>query len=224
MNAAEHDQTTTSRRRTAWRVVASTLGLLLAVAAGRWVYHLLAPELMGEPNATIPRGRLRSDQSLSNAQNQNGHLNSSQQAGVDQVCEVPALPEGPARADIELRTDISFKPSGGSIDSARYRIIGAYATQEGFTPGRWSMTFDLADSGQGAFYRQLTFDRQSSRIRWSMREGVFSYETVCPDRGERMEFPYSMREGKIFMTTPDDIVLVLEPYAPSEVRELPELP
>lgn len=224
MNAAKHDHTTTSQRRTAWRVAAGALGLLLAVASGRWVYNLLAPELMNESSVTIPRGRLRGDQSLSNAQNQNGHLNSSQQAEADKVCEIPALPEGPARADIELRADISFKPTGGTIDSARYRIIGAYATKEGFTPGRWSMTFDLADSGQGAFYRQLTFDRQSSRIRWSMREGVFSYETACPDRGERMEFPYSMREGKIFMTTPDAIVLVLEPYAPSEVQELPELP
>lgn len=188
------------------------LAVVLALGLGRLLYGWAASHFDRRGTATlIPRGRLPAPDSSANGQD----------APADQRCSIPELPEGPGRVDISLNPNIPVDSVGGMVEQARYRIVGAYAKEDGFTPGRWSMSFDLGAAGQGAFYRQLGLSRQASRIRWSTRNHVFSYETVCPDPGESMDFPYSVRDGKLFITTRDALVLVLEPYAPSEISELP---
>ena len=221
MNDLKPNGSVASARKAGSALTWVVLGVVVTLSLGRLIYSWAAPHFDRATSETIiPRGRLSESHSSAKGEDT---LISQGSTAEDGSCPVPGLPEGPARVDIELKLDIPTESVGGTIEKGRYRIVGAYAKNEGFTPGRWSMTFDLGEAGQGAFYRQLGFNGLSTRIRWSARNGVFSYETVCPDSGESMRFPYSVHAGKLFMTASDGIVLVLEPYAPSEVSKLSPL-
>ena len=192
------------------------LGVLAVGGLGLWLRDsLLAPGIQ----PAVPRGRLPESSEIT------APVTDRPATGGERLdpCPVPGLPEGVNQKDIVFESAAAPDWKGGGPETGRYRIIKASSNQRDFTPGRWSMAFDLASGGQGAFYRKLGFSARSSRIRWSVGGSVFKYETICPDPGEEVSFEFSARDGQLWLKAKDGTVLTLEPYADSQVTSLPPL-
>ncbi len=140
----------------------------------------------------------------------------------ESACPIPDLPGGLVSRDIEHRAFV-FAPSEDPIEEGVYRLVGAYAAEEDFAKGRWSMALDLAAGGEGVYYRRMGFSGQASRIRWSAEDGVFRFKSVCPQPEKERSFPYAVQGGKLQLKSEDGNLIVLEPYADSHVRDLTPL-
>lgn len=136
------------------------------------------------------------------------------------MCVVPALPEGVGAKDIRSAPDVDLSFVGGTVEKGKYRIVDTFALTSEFTPGRWTFSLDLTENDQGAYYRPVGLTFRSSRIRWSIQGNRLSWETLCPDPGERMSFEFTVIGARLYLLTAEKIVVVLEPYADSEVIRL----
>ncbi len=196
------------------------LGLVVAAGLGLLIAPFLS-ECLGAGSRVLPvvaRGRLP-EGGLASQSVPIAHEDPQDAPGIR--CTVPGLPEGVPQADIQHDAMIAEGVQGGVVEKGKYRLVGAYSAREEFGPGRWSLVLDLADEGQGAYYRKMGLSAQSSRILWSARDAVFHLHTICPDPGESLDFGYSVIDGRLHLINSDGTVVVLEPYADSKVGTLP---
>jgi hypothetical protein len=136
------------------------------------------------------------------------------------LCIVPALPEGVKTKDIRPFPQAELSFVGGTIEKGKYRVVDTFALTSDFTAGRWTFTLDLTDHHQGAYYRPAGLTFRSSRILWSVHGNRLTWRTLCPDPGESMSFEFTVVGARLYLLTAEKIVVVLEPYADSEVSRL----
>lgn len=197
--------------KTLWWLLVLGTALGLAGSATYLVRRRAAVERI-----TIPRARLTSAPVAHKPTKKSPEL-------AAPSCRVPGLPEGVESKDIRAHAEVDLSFSGGIIENGKYRVVDTFALSPEFTAGRWTLALDLSDHHQGAYYRPTGLTFSSSRIRWSTHGNRLEWETLCPDPGERMSFEFTVVGARLYLLTREKIVVVLEPYADSEVSRLPPL-
>jgi hypothetical protein len=202
-----------------WKIRGVIPTFLILVAIGLLIWKPSAqddPRLMSGNNDGTPpkitRGTKKNDDSRPQEPTEDsGRQNrSAEEAKAD--CLIPALgSESVPSMDIVYRKDIQSKPSGGTIVPGLYRITAAHSKNKIFTAGRWSMLLDLAETGHGAYYRKLGLHPQKSRIQWKAKAGRFSFEMLCPDKGQQ-QFSYTVTNVGFTLITDDGFSLHFERY------------
>jgi len=196
------------------------MGAALLGVVGGGAFLVARTQLPTVERPVIPRARTGETPSLpSQAPHVKQAPDSSSPEGSS-LCVVPALPEGVKAKDIRSRPEADLSFQGGKVEKGKYRVVDSFALEPGFTPGRWTLALDLTDNHQGAYYRPAGLTFRSSRIRWSVQGNSLEWETVCPDPGERMSFEFTVVGARLYLLTREKIVVVLEPYADSEVNRL----
>lgn len=138
-------------------------------------------------------------------------------------CLIPALEEGESvpSKEIQYDKDVSIQASGGNIEPGLYRLSAAYSSKKDFTAGRWSMLLDLAEDGQGAYYRKLGLRAMKSRLRWTTKEGRLFLTMICPDQVIH-RFDYAFNDQGLKLMAEGGFVLPFERYGDSRVQKLIE--
>jgi hypothetical protein len=138
-------------------------------------------------------------------------------------CLIPALAEGESvpSFDIHYKEGVSTDAKGGHIEPGLYRLSAAYASKKDFTAGRWSMLLDVAEDGQGAYYRRLGMRAMKSRMRWTAQEGRFFITMLCPDQVVH-RFDYAIDDKGLRLIAEGGFVLPFERYGDSRVQKLIE--
>ncbi|HXS17131.1 MAG TPA: hypothetical protein VN764_08080 [Polyangiaceae bacterium] len=203
---------TTRYKTMAWRLLVLSAVLALAGAV-TYVVRGRAPS----GKVTIPRA-LPASASASNKSDTTAATESPTPS-----CVIPRLPEGVKSKDIRAQSQANLSFLGGIVENGKYRVVDTFALTQEFTPGRWTLALDLSDNHQGAYYRPTGLTSRSSRIRWSTHGNQLQWETLCPDPGERMSFEFTVVGARLYLLTREKIVVVLEPYADSEVSRLAPL-
>lgn len=202
--------------------------LVLSLALGlgfAWVVGRPRPSTPPPTGSAVPVGR-RIDQLEADEGQHEGAPTAatapvpSTPAPLELPCEVPPV-DGVPEVLVEHEPELAGDASGGAIPTGKYRLVRALSDKQKKLGGRWTMLFDFASGGQGAFYRHIGLRRLSSRIEYSSAGAKLHIQSLCPDPDwPAKTFFYSVLPDGLQLMTEDGVVIVMERFADSEVEGL----